>query len=111
MAMHCGPYLLVSIYISPRISLREFSGILDDISTTLAQRVDRIIIGGDFNAKSNLWSAGTTDSKELVLVKWAAERDFRILNVGNAPTCVRPQGQSIVELIWSSPDISQLISD
>lgn len=54
MGVHCGPYLIVSIYIFPRLGPREFNSILDDVSTFLAYRTEKIIIGGDFNAKASL---------------------------------------------------------
>lgn len=36
-----------------------------------------------------------------MLLDWAAERDLRLLNVGDAPTCTRPQGTSVVDLTWA----------
>ncbi|EFN65109.1 hypothetical protein EAG_13721, partial [Camponotus floridanus] len=66
----------------------------------------------DFNAKSPLWGANSLDGRGVLLSGWAAERDLRIVNVGNIPTCVRPQGgTSIVDLTWSSPDILLLIDE
>lgn len=107
-AVYCGPYLLISIYVSPRVNARDFNGTLDELSAFLADRTDKIILAGDFNAKASLWSSGTTDRKGLLLSRWAAERDFRILNHGNIPTCVRPQGNSTTDLTWVSSDLYQL---
>jgi len=69
------------------------------------------IITGDFNAKSVLWRSPGSDWRGLVLERWAAELDLRIMNVGNTPTCVRHNGSSIIDLTWSSANICGLISD
>lgn len=108
-AVNCGPYLVVSLYISPNVGLREYNALLDELSATLASRLDKVILCGDFNAKSRLWGSGMTDARGFLLSSWAAERDVRIVNEGNIPTCVRPQGSSIVDLTWSSPDLIPFI--
>lgn len=71
----------------------------------LSYRVDKVILGGDFNAKASLWGFRLTNKKGTLLIKWTVEKDLRIVNVGNKPTCVRPQGSSIVDLTWASPDL------
>lgn len=97
-AVYVEEYLVISVYLPPSLGLREFNSLLDELSDTLSSRTERIILGGDFNAKSSLWNSRVTDSKGRLLARWAAERDLRISNVGFAPTCVRPQGDSIVDL-------------
>lgn len=39
------------------------------------------------------------------MVDWAAAYDLCLLNIGMEPTCVRPQGQSTIDLTWASPAI------
>lgn len=97
-AVLCGPYLIISMYISPSIGLREFNSALDELSEIFSSRMERIILAGDFNAKAELWGSPFTDGKGSLLMRWAAERDLRIANVGDYPTCVRPHGSSIVDL-------------
>lgn len=53
-ALQCGIYLVVSAYVPPSLGLREFNGFLDELSDALQYRTDKIILGGDFNAKANL---------------------------------------------------------
>lgn len=88
------------MYISPNIGLREYNGLLDKLTGTLGNRLDKIILSGDFNAKSWLWGSNVADGKGFLLSSWAAERDIRIANLGNIPTSVRPQDSSIVDLTW-----------
>ncbi|XP_070162482.1 uncharacterized protein [Polyergus mexicanus] len=110
-AISCGPYFVVSVYVPPSLRLREFNSVLDEISVVLSSRSNKIIIAGDFNAKANLWGASANDGRGLLLTRWAAERDLRIANTGDSPTCVRPQGSSIVDLTWVSPDLFPSIGD
>lgn len=110
-SIHCGPYLVVSCYVSPNIGMQEYNSFLDELSDALSSRVDRIIIAGDFNAKASLWGSQSTNRRGLLLSKWAAERDLRIANTGHSPTCVRPQGSSIVDLTWVSPELLPLIGN
>lgn len=108
-AVNYGPYLLISIYIPPSLDLRGFNNTLDELSEAISHRMSKVIIGGDFNAKASLWGAGFTDRRGLLLSRWAAERDFRIINQGDKPTYVRPQDSSIIDLTWSLPDLMRFI--
>lgn len=80
-AIYCGPYLIVSTYVTPSIGLRDFNTFLDELSGALIDRADKIIIGGDFNAKSCLWGSRNNDRRGMLLSSWAAERDLRTANV------------------------------
>ncbi|KMQ87712.1 reverse transcriptase [Lasius niger] len=90
---------------------KRFNSILDELSLVLSNRVDKLIIGGDFNAKVCLWGASHTDGRGRLISIWAAERDLRVANTGNKPTCVRVQGSSIVDLTWVSSDILPFTSN
>ncbi|KMQ88952.1 reverse transcriptase [Lasius niger] len=110
-AVGCGDYLFISVYVSPRLGLRDFNSILDEISLVLSNRVDRLVIEGDFNAKACLWGASRTNGRGRLMSIWAAERDLRLANIGNNPTCVRAQGSSIVDITWVSSDILPFVKD
>lgn len=110
-AIHYGPYLVVSIYAPPSLKLREFNNLLDELSEALSHRVSKIILGGDFNSKSSLWGSNITDRRGVLLSRWAGERDLRVANIGENPTCVRPQGTSIVDLTWVSSDLIHLVKN
>lgn len=110
-AIYCDSYLILSTYVSPNIGLREYNTFLDELSGVLSSRVERVIVAGDFNAKASLWGSRITNNRGLLVTRWAAERDLRVINMGYTPTCVRPQGSAIVDLTWSSPDLLPLIND
>ncbi|XP_072761515.1 uncharacterized protein [Anoplolepis gracilipes] len=53
---------------------------------------------------SNTTSVGSTtsNSRGHLVKAWAAECDLQLINVGSTPTCVRPQGSSVVDFTWAS---------
>lgn len=40
---------------------------------------------------------------------WADESDLRQLNEGTVPTCVRHNGESIVDTTWASPSLVKYV--
>ncbi|KMQ92775.1 reverse transcriptase [Lasius niger] len=108
-AAYCGPYLFISTYISPNLSLREYDTFLNELSAILSSHADKVVVAGNFNAKANIWGSNVTNQRDLQVIRLAAERDLRIVNVGDTPTCVRHQGSSIIDLTWSSSDLFPLI--
>lgn len=70
-----------------------------------------MLLCGDMNARSVSWGCNTGDARGAFLDLWLLELGLVILNCGNAPTCVRPQGSSVVDLSVSSLWMSQRITD
>ncbi|KMQ91114.1 gag-pol polyprotein [Lasius niger] len=89
-AVYCGPYLMVSVYVSPSLDLRDFNTTLDKLSDVFS-RVDKLIIGGDFNAKFCLWGSQLTD--------------------GNPYLTTCSQGSSIVDVTWISLDLLPIVKN
>jgi len=104
-------YYIVSIYLAPSISDRDFNISLDNLSAIIRTIGGNCIIAGDFNAKSFLWGSSRINWRGTVLERWAAGLDLRIMNVGNEPTCVRSNGSSIIDLTWASASVSRLVSN
>lgn len=77
---------------------------LGDAIHELARK--KTIICGDFNCRSSVWGSSNTNRKGTILAEWMAEQGMALANVGNRPTCVRPQGSSIVDLTWTSQDLA-----
>lgn len=67
-AVFCGTYMFISVYISPSLGLHEFNKSLDELSDTVGSRSEKIVLGGDFNAKARLWGSRVTDSRGFLLV-------------------------------------------
>ncbi|XP_011884035.1 PREDICTED: uncharacterized protein LOC105571170, partial [Vollenhovia emeryi] len=68
-----------------------------------------IIVAGDFNAASTLWGARRRNAKGAEVEAWANRLGLHLENRGNVSTCVRPQGESIVDLTWTSPGAARMI--
>ncbi|EFN74720.1 hypothetical protein EAG_11354, partial [Camponotus floridanus] len=97
--------IFVSCYCSPNESMQVFDQMLDEIRFVVTQEKNNIVICGDFNAKSYLWSSGSEDARGKSLVETTDTLDLRLVNEGNTATCVRTQGSSIVDTTWSTADI------
>ncbi|XP_054015953.1 uncharacterized protein LOC128896612 [Hylaeus anthracinus] len=70
----------------------------------------RALVLGDFNAKSTAWGGPATDARGRAVLEWAASADIRLRNRGSVSTCVRWQGESIVDLSWTTPAAARLVS-
>jgi len=87
-----GDIFLISIYISLNANRSDFLTFLDELTTEVHLRKERVLICGDFNSKSTHWEGKRTDTRGALVEEWAAECNLRLLNIGDTPTCVRPQG-------------------
>lgn len=99
-----------SCYLSPNIHRADVQDALDELRDVINNLGQRILIGGDFNGKSILWGGTYTCPSGQLLEDWAAEFDLCLLNEGSVPTCVRPQGYSIIDVTWCTPDLRGEIS-
>ncbi|XP_032688973.1 uncharacterized protein LOC116852579 [Odontomachus brunneus] len=105
--VEAGGVRIASCYVSPQTKRGPFLQFLDELGEAVREiGVTRIIVAGDFNARSRTWDKGRPNARGDLLEEWAAENDVRILNVGREPTCVRPQGCSVVDTTWGSPDLA-----
>ncbi|XP_053990546.1 uncharacterized protein LOC128882804 [Hylaeus volcanicus] len=101
----CGGLALIGVYAAPSAPLAAFEWLLDGVRDALSRSpVARTLVLGDFNAKSTSWGGPATDA-------WGrASADLRLLNRGSVSTCVRWQGESIVDLSWATPAAARLVS-
>lgn len=70
-----------------------------------------VLVARDFNAKNRLWGSPQSNARGGILADWATELGLSIPNSGSRNICVRPQGQSIVDLTWVSPLAARLVGD
>lgn len=106
-----GDVCVVSSYFSPSASLVSFGGALQGLDRLCTTYAASLIICGDFNAHSVLWSTSASNRRGELLERWAASRDLRLTNRGVEPTCVRPQGSSVMDLTWVSPGLAGRVCD
>lgn len=106
-----GEIVVVGCYLSPTATVADLERYLADVQGRLLQYRSRpIIVAGDFNCKATQWGSAVTTAKGAVLVDWAASQDLWVLNRGTASTCVRWQGESIVDVSFGSPVIARRLS-
>lgn len=97
---------IYSCYISPNSRQDDFRSFLIELGDCFYRYgLVNNVLCGDFNAKSYLWGSGAVNFRGVLLEEWAASMDLRILNTGGVFTCIRPQGSSVVDLTWISPNL------
>ncbi|XP_047993927.1 uncharacterized protein LOC125232342 [Leguminivora glycinivorella] len=94
---------IIGIYFSPNRALAEFERMLTEVGALIGQMSPiPVLVAGDFNAKSTAWGSPATDIRGEVLEEWAISQGLTVLNTGSESTCVRPQGESIVDVTFAS---------
>lgn len=112
LAVQWQEFNIIACYFPPNLSNDEYGDFLAEMEYALDE-MDRskTIICGDFNSKSQTWGARYTDGRGERLDRWMSSKDFRLINEGSSPTCIRPQGYSIVDLTWAAADVQRKIND
>ncbi|XP_011859393.1 PREDICTED: uncharacterized protein LOC105556893 [Vollenhovia emeryi] len=110
-AMEWGPLKVIGVYLRPSLSRAEFEDSLQDLENVVRGFLPGpVMVAGDFNAKSALWGSRRPDVKGAEMVAWAARLGHHLENVGATSTCVRPQGESIVDLTWTSLVAARMVA-
>lgn len=104
-------FSVTACYISPNAESEEFDTLIDELDDITNSRDTEYIIGGDFNSKAHIWGSNTTNDRGEILLRWSASKNINLLNTGSSPTCVRPQGTSIVDLTWAEAILSSKIRE
>ncbi|CAH2217157.1 jg10321, partial [Pararge aegeria aegeria] len=98
-----GGILVVGVYFSPNRTLSEFEQFLVEIGALIGRcRPNRVLVAGDFNAKSLAWGSPVTDVRGEELEEWAVQMGLIVINRGSVQTCVRQQGGSIVDITFAN---------
>ena len=101
---------VVGLYASHNAHISSLQRLLDRIrNCEVSLKNQDVLVLGDFNAKSTLWGSPRTNPRDEAVVEWAAELDLRLLNEGSKSTCVRWQGETIVELTWASTSAARKV--
>ncbi|XP_018364243.1 PREDICTED: uncharacterized protein LOC108761948 [Trachymyrmex cornetzi] len=66
-------------------------------------QTQKMIILGDFNARSKLWDVRNFNVKGEMVIDLANALNVRLINKRYVSTCVRTQGESTVDLTWATP--------
>lgn len=105
-----GSLGLISCYFSPNRELSLFERFLEDLGSYIGSCGQRsIIVVGDLNAKSTAWGSTVTDPRGRLLRDWMVFMGLEILNVGQTSTCVRWQGETVVDVTMTSPAVARMV--
>ncbi|XP_025271334.1 uncharacterized protein LOC112639970 [Camponotus floridanus] len=102
-AVRWGNTLVVAVYSPPSWDVTRFERQLAEIREVVGARLPgAVIVAGDLNAKSASWGCPRTDRRGGLLEEWMAVLGLSTFNVGATSTCVRPQGESIIDVTMVS---------
>jgi len=68
-----------------------------------------LIVAGNFNAKSPAWGESRRNARGIILERWVNALGLHILNEGRASICIRPQGESIIDLTMDSEGAKRIL--
>lgn len=93
-----GKVVVISLYLSPNITMDEFEAGLSRVAEWIVGCRKKVIVTGDFNAKSPLWGGEVLDRRGQLVMDWAASCDLHTLNDGLVPTFERGSYGSYLDL-------------
>ncbi|EFN76639.1 hypothetical protein EAI_06108, partial [Harpegnathos saltator] len=72
-----------------------------------------VVIAGDFNTHSEGWgcSLRQRDPRGEAMIDWTAGLDLLLMNMESASICVRPGGQSVIDLTWATPSAAWMFQE
>lgn len=77
----------------------------------LGQTGRHVLYAGDFNAWASLWGCRSNNTRGELVQDLVSIGELRLANRGDSPTCVRPQGFSIIDLTWCTPGLLRRMQD
>lgn len=107
-----GEVVVVGIYQSPNEPLPTLEKLLENVEAAIRPRLaGPVLVAGDLNAKSGAWGSPVTNVFGRTVVEWADEMGLIVLNKGTAPTCVRHNGSSIIDITLGNPRAARMVGE
>lgn len=107
-----GDIWFVGVYLPPNDSRAVLERSLDVVADVVRQgHPHQVLVAGDFNAHSEAWGSPETEIRGELVENWALSVGLVLLNRGSVPTCVRWQGESIVDLTFATPSLAHQVQD
>jgi hypothetical protein len=106
-AVGWGGVVVISTYFSPNRSWAEFQCFLTDVEGVVRRAAPHpVLFGGDLNAKHIAWGSPSNNVFGEELWTWACCLGLQLLNRGSTPTCVRWQGESIIDVTFATAPLA-----
>ncbi|XP_052740749.1 putative 115 kDa protein in type-1 retrotransposable element R1DM [Bicyclus anynana] len=100
---------LYSCYFSPNYSFEEFEQDTNDLFDSIQTQRGEIIVAGDFNAASKVWSKKSENARGRHIMELLASKDMVIVNAGDRPTFQRGPKNSTPDITFASFGLAQQI--
>ncbi|KAI4473030.1 hypothetical protein M0804_015512, partial [Polistes exclamans] len=112
-AVKWGDSLVISVYFPPSEVISKYCRLLDELEELLGRfPTSPVLVAGDFNARAHRWDPeGRSNLRGELLSTWANRLNLHLFNRTGCPTCVRPQGSSVIDLTWGSSAASVRLSE
>lgn len=103
--------VVISCYMSPNSSARQYDRFMRDLGDVVRAKAHKeVIVGGDFSAKAPAWGSSKTDHRGEAVLLWMAGMGLTVLNEGGEATCIRPNGESHVDLTMANGRAADTVS-
>lgn len=102
-----GGFRIFSCYISPNVDMHVFKNFLHSLGEDTKRTKKKVVIAGDFNAKSFEWACESEDERGRYMNDWMAENELVVQNNGSNPTFVRREQRSIIDITLSCGNAAQ----
>lgn len=107
-----GEIRVMGVYLPPSLRVADVEESLGQMERCIrALPHSPVLVMGDFNAHSTLWGSRRDCARGRLVLDWANSMGLICINRGNESTCVRHQGESVVDLTWATPAAARLIRD
>ncbi|XP_031788414.1 uncharacterized protein LOC116417738 [Nasonia vitripennis] len=101
-----GSVTIVSVYLSPNNSAREYEDKLKVLEDVVRDLTGDVIKAGDFNARAIEWGMPTTNRRGRLILQMAVRLELEVVNDGNMTTYKRPGfGNSIPDITLATDRI------
>lgn len=98
-----GDIIIIGVYLSPNVGTTIVEKTIEAIERCVRFYNDRaIVIGGDFNAKAEMWKSPVSNPRGLLITNWVSEMGLICLNHGGRSTCIHGTGESIVDITFAN---------
>lgn len=104
-------FRIYSCYFSPNRKIEEYKLFLDSLEDSIraAPNITNLIVTGDFNAHARVWGSNENCHRGNLVLEFMGALNLITINDGVAPTWVRGQSQSFLDLtIVSTHMISRM---
>ncbi|XP_046599987.1 uncharacterized protein LOC124295147 [Neodiprion lecontei] len=98
---------IYSCYFSPNVAPTDFEAQLHSLEASIRTARGKIIVAGDFNAKSPSWGSSKLDARGQAVTEFLARLDLLPINVGTEPTWYREStgSRSVIDITTGSPEV------